>query len=66
MHEEPWSVVLTMARQCEVILAHNAEFDRGFVPDELRAMEWICTKSDVAWPKQTKLGASLVNLAPGA
>ena len=63
VHSDPWSIVLEMARQCEVLLAHNAEFDRAFVPAELAAMEWVCTRSDIAWPKQTKPGSSLVSLA---
>ena len=59
--ESPWEVVGRM--EAEAILAHNAEFDRAFVPAELRDQPWICTKNDVTWPKQTKLGGSLVNLA---
>lgn len=59
-----WDRILTLAKNADVILAHNASFDRGFVPEELRTIRpWICTKDDMQWPKQTKPGMSLVALA---
>jgi DNA polymerase-3 subunit epsilon len=54
-----------MAKSAACILAHNAAFDRsflaglGYFPDR----PWICTKEDLAWPRQSKPGASLVVLA---
>lgn len=59
-----WPRVAAMADGCDAILAHNAAFDRGFVPAALRdSKPWICTMSDLEWPQQTKPGQSLVALA---
>lgn len=59
-----WPRVASMADACDAILAHNAAFDRGFVPASLRdAKPWICTQNDLDWPQQTKPGQSLVALA---
>lgn len=61
---EVWPAVLAMASTCGAILAHNAAFDRGFVPAELRdSLPWICTKDDLAWPSASRPGLSLVALA---
>lgn len=60
----PWLTVQAMAGHADAIVAHNAEFDRGFVPVELRdALPWVCSKGDIAWPKQTRPEPSLVALA---
>ena len=62
--DSAWGVVSDLASHADAILAHNAEFDRAFVPGILRdALPWICTKSDIAWPKATKPELSLVPLA---
>lgn len=47
------------------VIAHNAEFDRRFVPGEVYAsLPWICSMDDLAWPRATKpAGESLINLA---
>ena len=59
-----WEPVFSLAEKAGVICAHNAEFDRGFVPIALRdCLPWVCTKEDIVWPKQTKPGMSLVALA---
>jgi DNA polymerase III subunit epsilon len=60
-----WSRILVMASDnCSAILAHNADFDRGFVCDQLRnGLPWICTKDDIMWPEQSRPGLSLVALA---
>lgn len=61
---EVWPAVLAMASTCDAVLAHNAAFDRGFVPAELRdSKPWICTKDDLAWPRASRPGQSLVSLA---
>lgn len=61
---EAWGVVEGMLRGCGVVLAHKAEFDYGFVPPRIQqAAPWVCTKSDIEWPRQDKPGASLVQLA---
>lgn len=57
-----WGRVEMLAATADAVLAHNAAFDRDFVTEPLRQKKWICTKNDVAWPKQTRVGASLVSL----
>jgi len=59
---EVWDEVLRRTADCNVILAHNAEFDRGFCPEPLRAKRWICTMDDLAWPRGAG-SKSLVALA---
>lgn len=59
-----WGRVAAMADTCDAILAHNAAFDRGFVPEPVReAKPWICTKDDLEWPHASRPGLSLVSLA---
>lgn len=59
-----WRFVESIAGNAQAIVAHNAEFDRAFVPPSLRTcLPWICSKDDIRWPKQTREGASLVSLA---
>lgn len=58
-----WARVGAIAEQADAIVAHNAEFDRGFVPAALDALRpWICTMQDLQWPRQGG-GRSLVALA---
>ncbi len=58
-----WEVVEAMALKADAIVAHRAEFDRGFVSPALRdGHDWICSKFDIEWPKGQP-GASLVQLA---
>lgn len=41
-----------MADGCDAILAHNAAFDRRFIPsDTFGAIPWICTFQGITWPK---------------
>lgn len=59
-----WAEVFWMANEADVILAHRAEFDHGFVPERVRVHRpWVCTKFDMRWPKQTGNGPALVQLA---
>lgn len=49
------SVLPSMAEAAQAIVAHNAEFDRGFVAAmpccrSLAEMQWICTKRNFTWP----------------
>lgn len=49
--EAAWERVSPMVCASMFVLAHNAEFDRGFVPEPLRSMRpWICTMDDIVWP----------------
>lgn len=75
---DTWGSIRQIASMADVILAHNAEFDRAFVQigtgGPLRRgsgegsisgpeIPWVCTKDDIAWPKQFNQGMSLVPLA---
>lgn len=60
---EVWPLVRLAAERADVIVAHRAEFDQGFVPPELAAIRpWVCSKFHIAWPCG-KHGDGLVSLA---
>lgn len=62
--EAAWSSLAHIGKGCDAVLAHNADFDRSFIPaSTLSDVPWICTMDGVPWPLQTKPGASLVVLA---
>lgn len=58
-----WRAVRWVIDPAEVVLAHNAEFDRQFVPD--LGKNFVCTEEDIVWPGSQKggRGGSLANLA---
>lgn len=61
-----WARAAAIVAPCEAILAHNAEFDRQWVPEKalvFSVLPWIDTCFGVNWPKQSKEGSSLINLA---
>lgn len=59
-----WKTVDGWGKQAEAVLAHNADFDRSFVPAEvLSSIPWIDTCDGITWPRQSKPGASLISLA---
>jgi DNA polymerase-3 subunit epsilon len=59
-----WARVREMAGKCDAIVAHNAEFDARFVPPEVTGTKpWICTMEDLLFPRQTKQGMNLRDLA---
>lgn len=63
VEEFVWSRVFDLARCADIVVAHRAEFDRGFVPEHLRELRpWTCSKFDIEWPKGN-LGDHLVHLA---
>lgn len=45
------------ASASDVVVAHNAAFDQGFLPDLGRP--WVCSKTDIKWPNSEQ-GAKLV------
>lgn len=71
------SVITQMARRAELIVAHNAEFDKkwfgpsnkgqSLIPTLLNfrgePLSWVCTCSDFEWPRQIRSGQSLLELA---
>lgn len=48
------------AQKADVIVAHNAEFDRAWVPDLKKP--WVCSCDDIEWPRPSG-SRSLVALA---
>jgi DNA polymerase-3 subunit epsilon len=57
-----WTLPVAWANSSDVVLAHRAEFDRQWVPEEMLALPWVCTKFHVRWPRG-KYGDHLVHLA---
>jgi len=61
--EHVWRRVAHLAMQSDAVLAHNAPFDRRFVPEAaVKGLPWICTMSDVVWPRGRE-GGNLVATA---
>jgi len=57
-----WAGVAKLCAGVDAVLAHNAEFDRRFVPTSVWSRPWICTMDDLAWPCATRAGEGLVSL----
>lgn len=49
-------------RRADYMVAHNAEFDKSFLP-EFSAKPWLCTCFDFKWPQASRDGGSLISLA---
>lgn len=62
---DPWAAVAALAAKASAFVAHHAEFDRRFVPAQVRdLLPWICSKDDLVWPRSTGTSRpSLVALA---
>jgi DNA polymerase-3 subunit epsilon len=50
-----------LAPEPPILVAHNAAFERGFLPDF--GERWICTWEDAVWPRVPGETGSLVNIA---
>lgn len=62
--DQVFARVASYVQAADAVIAHRAEFDMGFVPAQIRdAKPWACSKFDLAWPKQTRVGEHLVHLA---
>lgn len=61
--ERAWFILHQFLGRSDVVLAHRAEFDRGFIPGDLAKLRpFVCTKFHVQWPRG-KGGEHLVHLA---
>lgn len=50
-----WKTVTYLADTVDVIVAHGADFDRRFVPQDVhRARPWVCSMEDIDWPQGEK------------
>ncbi len=52
-----WSRAHEVAKCAETVVAHNASFDRNFIPRHIMALEpwsrpWVCTKQNIVWPRK--------------
>ena len=59
---EVWPIVEALAARADVVVAHRADFDRGFVSEALKRAAWACSKFWIEWPRG-RLGDDLVHLA---
>lgn len=59
--------VAELAQFAQAYVAHNADFDRGFLqPHRCRLMPWICTMEDFDWPvRRPKRALTEIALAHG-
>jgi DNA polymerase-3 subunit epsilon len=55
-----WRAVRWVIGHAQVVIAHNAAFDRQFVPD--LGKPWVCSENDIQWPGRAR-GGSLAHLA---
>lgn len=53
---EVWSRVVSAMHEADAVVAHNAPFDKSFVPKEVREfpVSWVCSKDDITWPVESK------------
>lgn len=58
--ERVWSAARWIIDPAQLVIAHNAEFDRQFVPD--LGKPWVCSENDIKWPGRAR-GGSLIHLA---
>ena len=58
-----WRAVRWVIGHAQIVIAHNASFDRQFVPD--LGKPWVCSEEDITWPNSNKggRGGSLAHLA---
>lgn len=64
--DETWTMINRMAGVSGAVLAHNADFDRQWIPKSCSTTlerPWIDTCNGVKWPHESKPGASLISLA---
>jgi len=57
------SIALDLLAPADVVVAHNAAFDRQFFDGPWHEKDWLCTQTDFRWPAQTRANESLVSLA---
>lgn len=59
-----YEIIRVFTAAADVIVAHNAEFDRSFVgKGQMGKMPWLCTQNDFAWPAASRESGSLIGLA---
>ena len=62
------NLILNMIKECDAIVAHNAEFDKKWIDTvtvlalPCRQKKWICTRNDVIWPIRKGVALNLVHI----
>lgn len=58
-----WEQVADICQLCDVVLAHNADFDRQWLPPGFpETPPWIDTCQGIRWPMESKPGSNLISL----
>lgn len=61
-------LIREMMRECDAIIAHNAEFDKKWIETLVEFQEisqskpWICTRNDVIWPIRKGIPLNLIHI----
>ncbi|MGD1904761.1 MAG: exonuclease domain-containing protein [Leptolyngbyaceae cyanobacterium] len=72
LQERSLDLLGNMAANASYVVAHNAAFDAQWFDDKHlpiirgnnhQPLKWLCSMADMTWPKQTRPGESLINLA---
>lgn len=48
--EESWNVLGNLLSTADACVAHNADFDRQWVPPWMLSKPWVCTCTGITWP----------------
>ena len=54
-HSIDWELVVNLFNEADIIVAHNASFDRAFMDRYLPLSQdkvWLCSVSDINWPER--------------
>lgn len=58
-----WYRVKAWMEKADAIVAHNAQFDRGFCPMNMQDVRpWICSQDDIEWPRPASSGSLVAQL----
>ena len=57
------STLTTLRSLADVIVAHNAEFDRSFFRGKWLELPWLCSAFDFTWPAASRDVSGLIHLA---
>lgn len=66
IEEKSLQLIADIMAKADVLVAHNAEFDRKWIETVPRLYQvakhkkWICTKNDVVWPVRKGIALSLI------
>ncbi|MGB3494238.1 MAG: 3'-5' exonuclease [Elainellaceae cyanobacterium] len=72
LQQKPLQLLQNMAAEASYVVAHNADFDTQWFDDtnlpilrdcSQNPLQWLCSMADMNWPKQSRSGQSLINLA---